>query len=115
MPSFVICDNFSTLAEVADENEAAAMSPVLKFLMRMKQAGRATILVHHSDKTGSNYRGSSKLATTFEIIIGLHRIEGRAAGDGAGFELKWGKYRGKPTAATKDIEVTLEDVPDGGR
>ncbi len=110
----VILDNFSTLAEVADENEAAAMSPVLTFLLRMKQAGRAAILVHHSDKTGSNYRGSSKLATTFEVIIGLSRLDGRAAGEGAGFELKWGKYRGKPTAGTRDIEVTLEGTPEGG-
>lgn len=112
--ALVICDNFSTLAEVADENEAAAMSPVLTFLLRMKQAGRATILVHHSDKTGANYRGSSKLATTFEVIIGLSRLEGRAAGEGAGFELKWGKYRGKPTMATRDMEVMLEGTPEGG-
>src|SRR4051812_31207849 len=62
----LIADNFSTLADVADENEASAMTPVLNFLMRMKQAGVATILVHHANKPGDNYRGSSKLATTFE-------------------------------------------------
>ena len=112
---WVICDNFSTLAEVADENEAAAMTPVLTFLMRAKQAGIATMLVHHSDKTGSNYRGSSKLATTFEVIIGLHRLDGRATADGAGFELRWGKYRGKPSAATRDLEVTLEETEAGPR
>ncbi len=110
-----ILDNFSTLAEVSDENEASAMSPVLTFLLRMKQAGIATLLVHHSDKTGSNYRGSSKLATTFEVIIGLHRLDGRAAGEGAGFELRWGKYRGKPTAATRDMEVALEGAEGGVR
>lgn len=109
----VICDNFSTLAELSDENEAAAMSPVLTFLLRMKQAGRATILVHHSDKTASNYRGSSKLATTFEVIIGLFPIQGRTAEEGTGFELRWTKYRGKPTAATRDMEAMLEDGPDG--
>ena len=103
----VILDNFATLCEVADENEAAAMNPMLTFLLRMKQAGRACILVHHSGKTGTDYRGSSKLGATFEIIIGLHRLEGRAVGDGAGFELRWGKYRGKPSAATRDMEVTL--------
>lgn len=109
----LIADNFSTLAEVADENDAAAMSPVLTMLMRFKQAGIATILVHHSDKTSSNYRGSSKLATTFEVIIGLHRLDGRAAADGTGFELRWGKFRGKPTGATRDTEVTLIETPEG--
>jgi len=104
----VILDNFSTLADVADENEASAMSPVLSFLLRMKQAGRACILVHHSGKQGTDYRGSSKLATTFEVIVGLQKLEGRAIGDGAGFELRWCKYRGAPSAATRDMEVTLE-------
>jgi RecA-family ATPase len=56
----VIADNFSTLAEVSDENEAAAMTPVLAFLLRLKQARIACILVHHSGKDGSNYRGSSR-------------------------------------------------------
>jgi len=109
----VILDNFATLCEVADENEAAAMSPVLSFLLRMKQAGRACILVHHSGKTGTDYRGSSKLGATFEVIIGLHRLEGRLVGDGAGFELRWGKYRGKPSAATRDMEVTLAGATEG--
>jgi len=104
----VILDNFSTLAEIADENEASAMSPVLSFLLRMKQAGRACILVHHSGKQGTDYRGSSKLATTFEVIVGLQKLEGRAVGDGAGFEFRWCKYRGAPSVATRDMEMTLE-------
>jgi hypothetical protein len=111
----VICDNFSTLAEVADENEAAAMTPVLSFLMRVKQAGRATILVHHSDKKGVDYRGSSKLAATFEVIIGLHKLDGRSASDGAGFELDWRKYRGAPTSATRNMIMELAVNDDGSR
>ena len=71
--TLIILDNFSTLAEVADENEASAMTPVLAFLLRLKQEGRARILVHHSGKSRETFRGSSKLATTFEVIIGLSR------------------------------------------
>jgi RecA-family ATPase len=103
----VILDNFSTLAEVADENEAAAMNPILSFLMRLKQANVACILVHHAGKAGNDYRGSSKLATTFEVIIGLKRLDGHNVTDGAAFELAWTKYRGKPTAATRDAEMRL--------
>ncbi len=110
----VILDNFSTLAEVADENEAAAMSPILSFLMRLKQANVACILVHHAGKAGNDYRGSSKLATTFEVIIGLVRPDGQTATDGAVFELLWKKYRGRPTAATRDAEMRLETTADGG-
>jgi len=109
----VILDNFSTLAEVDDENDAAAMNPILGFLMKLKQANVACILVHHAGKTGTTYRGSSKLATTFEVIIGLKRPDGHLVTDGAAFELAWEKYRGKPTAATVDAEMRLKD--DGGR
>ena len=103
----VILDNFSTLAEVADENDASAMSPILSFLMRLKQADVACILVHHAGKAGNDYRGSSKLATTFEVIIGLVRPDGQAVTDGAVFELLWRKYRGRPTAVTRDAEMRL--------
>jgi RecA-family ATPase len=70
----VLLDNFSVLATVADENDAAAMSPTLNFLMDLKAEKYAAILVHHSGKgtAGSEtYRGSSRLATTFDVIIGL--------------------------------------------
>ena len=81
----VVLDNFATLAEVADENEAAAMSPVLTFLLRLKQADVACVLVHHSGKNGGTYRGSSKLATTFEVILGLKQHDDAVAGAGATF------------------------------
>jgi hypothetical protein len=105
--ALVILDNFSTLAEVADENDAAAMSPVLRFLLRLKAAGIACILVHHSGKSGESFRGSSKLATTFEAIIGLKALDGHPAHSGAAFELTWGKYRGEPSTATRNAEVRL--------
>jgi RecA-family ATPase len=79
--AMVILDNFSTLAEVEDENSASAMTPVVNFLQKMKQAGIATMLVHHSDKGGNNYRGSSKIEATFEAIIEdrqpRHRVRSR--------------------------------------
>jgi KaiC/GvpD/RAD55 family RecA-like ATPase len=109
----LIADNLTTLAGIDDENSASAMAPVLRFLLRVKQSGLACVLVHHSDKGGKNFRGSSALATTFECIIGLHRLEGHSPGAGAGFELTWDKYRGRPTASTRDMEATLDgEVPE---
>lgn len=109
----VILDNFATLAEVNDENEAASMTPVLTFLLRLKQAGVACVLVHHSGKTGASYRGSSKLATTFEVILGLRPWEGAAAGAGAAFETEWTKFRGEPHDAIRAALVKLERQPNG--
>lgn len=104
----VILDNFSTLAEVDDENAASAMSPVLNFLMRLKQANIATILVHHSGKSGESYRGSSKLATTFEVIIGLKKATGIAARHPASFELQFDKYRSLRNETIQSTSAWME-------
>ena len=106
----VLLDNYSTLAEVADENDAAAMTPTLAFLLRMKQARIGCVLVHHSGKSGETYRGSSKLATTFEVILGLRAIEDMAS-SGAAFKLDWTKYRREPCEAVRSRDVRL--VKDG--
>ena len=103
----VILDNFSTLAEVEDENEASSMNPVLAFLLRLKQAGVATILVHHSGKNGRTYRGSSKLEATFEVILGLMRDEDAVASDGTRFETVWTKFRGLPDPSISPALVRL--------
>jgi hypothetical protein len=112
-PELVIIDNFATAAEVADENDAAAMGPVLSLLLRLKQRRVACILVHHSGKTGETYRGSSKLATTFEVIMGLKRPDNVSMTDGAAFTVVWSKFRGRPTAATVERMVRLVETERG--
>ena len=103
----VLMDNFSTLVEVADENDAASMNATLAFLLRLKQLRIACLLVHHSGKDGGSYRGSSKLATTFEVIIGLRPLESVATSAGAAFKLEWTKYRREPCEAVRSREVRL--------
>jgi AAA domain len=109
----VLLDNFSTLSEVADENDAAAMTPTLSFLLRMKQHRIGCVLVHHSGKSGDTYRGSSKLATTFEVILGLKATEGSVGIGGAEFKLEWTKYRRERCEAVQPREVKLSKDADG--
>ena len=106
----VVLDNFSTLATCEDENSAAAIQPLQRFFMRLKQAGVACLLVHHSNKSGSGYRGSTMLATTFEVIIALKRAEGWTPDQGAAFTLEWDKYRGKPDASVSPLKVHLDSL-----
>ena len=73
------------------------------------------ILVHHSGKSGVTYRGSSKLATTFEIVIGLTVPEGHHVSDGAAFALEWTKWRRQSCAAVRDRLVRLATLADGKR
>ena len=92
----MIFDNFSTLGEVEDENSASEFNAVTEFLLRLKARGVATMLVHHANKAGDNFRGSSKLAATFETIVKLEKPESSAdAGDSddARFRVAWQKVR----------------------
>jgi predicted ATP-dependent serine protease len=64
----IVLDNFSTLGEVEDENAASSFNAIVQFLLSLKVEDVATLLVHHAGKSG-DFRGSSKLAATFETII----------------------------------------------
>ena len=111
----VLMDNFSTLVEVADENDAASMNATLAFPLRLKQARIGCVLVHHSGKSGETYRGSSKLATTFEVILGLKPLDNALPTDGAAFRLEWSKYRREPCEAVRSREVRLGKDAEGKR
>lgn len=109
----VILDNLSTLATIKDENDAAEFNDVIRFLMDMKQAGVACVLVHHSKKGGSDYRGSSKLATTFEVILGLKKTDTLKAAMGTAFAISWDKYRGRRDETIRGREVWLDREESG--
>jgi hypothetical protein len=105
----VLIDNLTTMAHVEDENAASSFFPIMDLLMRLKTIGVAAIVVHHSGKTGGDYRGSSALATTFEVIMALLPVAGRLPEAGTGFVCKFSKFRAKPTNATAERQVELGD------
>jgi hypothetical protein len=107
----VILDNFSTLATIEDENSAAAFNPVMDFLLKMKQARIATILVHHANKGGKDFRGSSKLATTFEVILGLQKPTSGEKRYGTAFDIEWTKYRRLKDETVGGRSVWLDGDP----
>lgn len=113
-PALVILDNLSTLAEIRDENDAAAFAPVLQVLWRLRQLGCAVLLVHHTGKNGADFRGSSKLAATFESIIKLERPRDLAP-DEMAFTIEWRKFRGAPSASGGALRATLVETPEGAR
>lgn len=70
----LVLDNLTTLAAVQDENSTSAFKPVIDgLLMRLKAANVACLLVHHSNKGDSSFRGSSAIATTFNAIMHLKK------------------------------------------
>jgi hypothetical protein len=104
----VILDNFSTLGEVEDENAASSFNAIQQFLLNLKVQGVATMLVHHANKTGEDFRGSSKLAATFETIILLERLKEETEHGVAQFRVRWDKVRaGGPQRKVRDIVAKL--------
>ena len=98
----VILDNFSTLGEVEDENSASCFNAIQQFLLELKVHDVATMLVHHAGK-GGDFRGSSKLAATFETIVKLERVREKGEAGDAQFRVRWDKVRagGKGKAVTR--------------
>jgi len=103
----VILDNLTTLAKVVDENDSAAMGPLLDFMHKLKRDGIAAILVHHGNKTGKAYRGSTAMVTTFEVVIGLVKPE-NATFEETVFSLTFEKFRGKRSEAIKPRVFSLD-------
>jgi hypothetical protein len=118
----VVLDNFSTLGKVEDENAAASFNDIQQFLLQLKMQEVATMLVHHTGKAEDNFRGSSKLAATFETIIQLERPvtfmrrlpngtlrpvrEGSTDHSAARFRVKWDKMRAG-SQAVREVVATL--------
>ena len=68
----------------------------------------ACVVVHHSSKNGASYRGSSNLATTFEIILGLTHIDNILDDHGgAAFKTEFTKVRNVRHASLSSREVRL--------
>lgn len=103
----VILDNFSTLGEVEDENAASSFNAIQDFLLRLKTTGVATLLVHHAGKSG-DFRGSSKMAVTFETIIKLERLNEEKISSEAQFRVRWDKVRaGGPKKTARAVVAKL--------
>lgn len=110
----VVIDNLSTLAlAIEDENAAAEFNKVMGLLMRFKQANKACILVHHSNKSGTDYRGSSKMATTFEVMLQLEAVNTIKSLKGTTFTLKWTKFRGERDQSMVNKDVWLGEDKQG--
>ena len=110
----VILDNFSTLGEVEDENAASSFNAIQQFLLQLKVQGVATMLVHHAGKSG-DFRGSSKLAATFETIIKLERLGSSVEHGAAAFRVRWDKVRaGGPKRKVREVAARLIEDPFAG-
>jgi putative DNA primase/helicase len=89
----IVVDNISTVCRGIRENESDSWRPVQEWTLRMRRAGRAVLLNHHSGKSGDQ-RGTSKKEDVLDTVIALRRPADYGSGQGARFEVYFEKARG---------------------
>lgn len=105
----VIVDNMSTLTSgMTDENASSQFTKVNEFISLVKRDGRSIVVIHHANKEGFSYRGSSKQGVIFDSIIQMGALENSYADDGAThFRLSFEKNRAKRGVGQSSRIVTM--------
>jgi putative DNA primase/helicase len=102
----VVLDNLRTLTSGLDENDAAPMQDINRWLKRLA-IGRAVVLVHHNNK-GGKFSGTTALETIVATRVNLQRHPPTTQGN-ACFRALFEKNRhGIYTDATADTVWELD-------
>lgn len=81
----LVIDNLLSLAPSAAKSNANGL---FNFVGQVEQAGIAVIIVHHSGKDGTNFKGPSELASLSQNVIGLEGRDQLANQEGQSPELE---------------------------
>lgn len=107
----IVLDNLSSLAAGVDENAKRDWDPVNLWLLDLRFAGIATIMLHHTNK-GGGQRGTSAREDNIDSSIVLAHPYDYTAEEGARFTMKFKKARVRNQDLPKiaDTEFRLQDV-----
>jgi RecA-family ATPase len=89
---FVVFDNLASLAAGVDENSATEWAPLAKYFLELRFAGIASLLLHHTGKSGTQ-RGTHAREDALDYSIMLERPKDYEPDQGASFILKFTKAR----------------------
>lgn len=106
----VIFDNLSTLTEsMEDENNSVQFRAINGFISKLKRRGISVVVVHHANKEGFAYRGSSAIAVIYDSIMQLGKLSAdEDDGEATRFRLSFEKSRSKRTPETVSRVVSME-------
>jgi putative DNA primase/helicase len=107
-PALVVLDNLSSLSAGIDESSNSDLDNLLRWLVKLRSQGYATLLVHHAGKNGDQ-RGASRRKDLLDTVIKLNEAPA-AHGDGAAFTVTFDKLRGKkPDPLSLTVELDTEN------
>jgi len=96
-------DNLASLAGGIDENKKIDWDPVNQWLLELRFAGIATLLLHHEGKSGGQ-RGTSAREDNIDVSLLLKHPPNYVAEDGAKFITKFRKQR----VRTQDLPLLAD-------
>ena len=111
---FWVADNIASLTPGIDENDKAAWDPVNQYLLELRFAGIASLLQHHSGKSGAQ-RGTSGREDNLDYVISLSRPKNYKLEDGCRFIASFEKsrVRQKDLFLISDTDFQLIENEDG--
>ncbi|MCI5060440.1 MAG: AAA family ATPase [Alphaproteobacteria bacterium] len=108
-PDVIFVDNLSTFIRSGKENEGESWLPVQEWAIRQRSNGRAVVVVHHTNKEGSQ-RGSSRKEDVMDTIICLKRPDDYTGEEeGARFEIHFTKARHIFGENIRPIDASFKD------
>jgi putative DNA primase/helicase len=108
----IVLDNLSSLASGLRENEADDWTPLQRWLLALRRAGKSVLLVHHAGK-GGQQRGTSRREDVMDTVIALRRPRDYRPEDGARFEVHIEKARGLAGADLTPFVAAMQIDPAG--
>jgi AAA domain len=103
----LILDNISCLFSGINEDSKQDWEPINAWLIRLRHRGIATVLVHHSGKSGQQ-RGTSGREDSLDTVIQLTKPTGADAREGCHFELQFTKCRSVTGDEVAPLDVQLK-------
>ena len=111
-PDLLIFDNLSSLSGGIDENDNSALDMFLRWLVGLRHAGYAILMIHHAGKSGTQ-RGASRREDLLDTSIELKKPakdkddeEAPEPHSGAHFVLSFPKTRGR-RPEPEELELKL--------
>lgn len=105
----VVFDNIYSLIHTMDSNSSDAWYPINEWLLRLRGKGVATLLDHHSGKSGKQLGTESRLFNA-NLVLKLVENPEKIAGDPCSFTIQIPKGRSN---ATRGIEGKMYTCNDG--
>jgi putative DNA primase/helicase len=106
-----VVDNLASLTAGIDENSKKDWDPINSWLLELRFAGIATVLLHHTGKGGAQ-RGTSAREDNLDVSILLKRPSNYIPLDGARFVVKFEKARVRTRCLPSLADVEFRLVED---